>query len=281
MRKVVLITGATRGIGKATAIELAKRGFAVAVTGRTLHEGEGRVVGAVGAEAIRLPGSLDQTVKEIEAAGGEALALQMDILDRASIDAGVDAVLGKWGRIDGLFNNALFQSPYLMTPVSQLTAEIVEEGMRGLFVNQMHITQRALEPMLKHGSGRIVYISSGAAKDVCELKLTEGGFGMLYAAGKAAFSKLAEFVDLEYRDQGVSTFHIQPGLTITEAMTAQYGEAANDFGGGLTTYTPKDTGRAVAWMFDSPDAPPYAGPKMHFASTFFHDNGIEIEPAFA
>lgn len=109
---------------------------------------------------------------------------------------------------------------------------------------------------------------------LCERKLTEGGWGLLYAAGKAAFSKLAEFVDLEYRDQGIASFHIQPGLTITEAMTAQYGEAAKGFGGGLPSYMPADTGRTVAWMMASPDAPAYAGPTLYQASTFFEDNGI-------
>jgi NAD(P)-dependent dehydrogenase (short-subunit alcohol dehydrogenase family) len=99
---------------------------------------------------------------------------------------------------------------------------------------------------------------------------------MLYGAGKAAFSKLAEFIDLEYRDQGIATFHIQPGLTITEAMLAQYGDAAKDFGGGQPVYTPEETGRTVAWMLDASTASTYAGPTMHFAPTFFADNDIEF-----
>lgn len=274
MRKVAMVTGATRGIGKAAALELARSGFAVAVTGRTLREGEGRLASPSGSEAITVPGSIEATVREVEAAGGEALGIQMDILDRASIDAAVDAVLAKWGRIDGLFNNAIFQSPAIMWPISAIDADVAETAMRGLMVSQMHITQRVLDPMLKQGVGRIVFITSGAGSMLCERKLSEGGWGMLYAAGKAAFSKLAEFVDLEYRDQGIASFHIQPGLTITEAMTAQYGEAAKGFGGGLPSYTPADTGRTVAWMIASPDAPAYSGPTLHQASTFFEDNGI-------
>lgn len=279
MQKVALITGATRGIGKAAAIELAKRGFSVAVTGRTLHEGEGRLASRGAPEAITVPGSIEATVREIEDAGGEALGIQMDILDRASIDAAIDEVLAKWGRIDGLFNNAIYQSPDIMSPISAIDAETAEVAMRGMMVNQLHITQRALVPMLKQGGGRIVFITSGAGSMLCELKIDQGGWGMLYAAGKAAFTKLAEFVDLEYRDQGIASFHIQPGLTITEAMTAQYGEAANNFGGGLPSYTPADTGRTVAWMLDSPDAVAYAGPTLYQASTFFEDNNID--PGFS
>jgi 3-oxoacyl-[acyl-carrier protein] reductase len=274
MRKVALITGATRGIGKAAALELAKRGFAVAVTGRTRREGEGKLVSAVDAPPVAVPGSIDTTVREVEALGGEALGIEMDLADRGSIDAAFQAVLARWGRLDGLFNNAMYQSPYAMSPISMLDAEIAEEAMRSMFINHLHVTQRALEPMLAQGAGRIVFISSGAGVGLCTLKLNEGGWGMLYAAGKAAFSKFAEFIDLEYRDQGISSFHIQPGLTITEALLAQYGEAAKGFGGGQPNFTPQDTGRTVAWMLDDDQAPRFAGPKMHFAPTFFADNNL-------
>lgn len=281
MRTVVLITGATRGIGKAAALAAAKRGMAVAVTGRTLREGDAQFVQRRSQETVSVPGSIERTVREIEAAGGEALGIQMDVGSRPSIDAAVDAVLGKWGRLDGLFNNAMYQSPYAMSPISALNAEIAEEAMRSLFVNHLHVTQRALEPMQNQGGGRIVFISSGAGVTLCERKLDEGGWGMLYAAGKAAFSKLAEFVDLEYRDRGIASFHIQPGLTLTEAMVAQYGDAAKDLGGGQPVFTPEDTGRTVAWMLNAPEAPRYAGPKMHFAPTFFRDNNIEETAALA
>jgi 3-oxoacyl-[acyl-carrier protein] reductase len=274
MRKVALVTGATRGIGKAAALELAGRGFAVAVTGRTKREGDGKLVAALDAPPVSVPGSLETTVREIEALGGEALGLEMDLASRASIDAAFDAVLDRWGRLDGLFNNAMYQSPYAMSPISALSAEIAEEAMASMFVNHLHVTQRALKPMLAQGHGRIVFISSGAGVGLCTLKLNEGGWGMLYAAGKAAFSKLAEFIDLEYRDLGVASFHIQPGLTITEALLAQYGEAAKNFGGGQPRFTPADTGRTVAWMLDAKEAPAFAGPKMHFAPTFFSDNNL-------
>lgn len=278
MTKVALVTGGTRGIGKATAIELARRGFAVAVTGRTRKEGDGQLEREGGTGQVAVPGSLDSTVAEIVAIGGTALGLQMDLLDRASIDAAVDAVLEKWGRIDGLFNNALAQVPSLMAPIDKINAADAEQVMTGLMINHLHITQRVLPSMLDQGNGRVVFITSGAGNMLCELKLDQGGWGFLYAAGKAAFSKLAEFVDLEYRDRGIASFHIQPGLTITEAMTAKYGDAALDFGGGILSYTPADTGRTVAWMLDAPEAIQFAGPKLYTAPTFFQDHGL-AEPS--
>ena len=281
MRKTILVTGATRGIGKAAALAAARRGFAVAVTGRTLREGDAQFVSQKSGQTVTVPGSIERTVREIEECGGEALGLQLDIGDRASIDAAFNAVIEKWGRIDGLFNNAMYQSPYAMAPISALNAEVAEDAMRSLFVNHLHITQRALSVMVPQGGGRIVFISSGAGTTLCERKLDEGGWGMLYAAGKAAFSKLAEFVDLEYRELGIASFHIQPGLTLTESLIAQYGDAAKDMGGGQPTFTPEDTGRTVAWMLDAPEALRFAGPKMHFAATFFKDNNIKEETAEA
>jgi 3-oxoacyl-[acyl-carrier protein] reductase len=281
MRKTILVTGATRGIGKAAALAAARRGYAVAVTGRTLKEGDAQFVSKASGESVTVPGSIERTVREIEEAGGEALGLQLDIGERASIDAAFDAVIDRWGRLDGLFNNAMYQSPYAMAPISALNADVAGDAMRSLFVNHLHITQRTLSVMVPQGGGRIVFISSGAGSMLCEWKIDQGGWGLLYGAGKAAFSKLAEFVDLEYRDQNIASFHIQPGLTLTESLVAQYGDAAKDLGGGQPVFTPEDTGRTVAWMLDAPEALPFAGPKMHFAATFFRDNNIEEKATYA
>lgn len=59
--------------------------------------------------------------------------------------------------------------------------------MLGLMINHLHITQRVLAPMLQQGGGRIVFITSGAGNMLCELKLEQGRWGFLYAAGEAAF----------------------------------------------------------------------------------------------
>ena len=92
-QRVALVTGASRGIGRCGALSLAKRGYDVAITGRTVHEGDGRVGATV------IPGSLDKTAAEIREIGGEVLAVAMDVMDRASIKAAYDTVIAKWGRV--------------------------------------------------------------------------------------------------------------------------------------------------------------------------------------
>ena len=96
-----LVTGGTRGIGKAIVTELADAGFDVAFTGRTLREGEGTEELA-GGEIGALPGSLETTAAEVERRGRRALAVRLDLLDRASVLAGTERVLKEWGVVDVL-----------------------------------------------------------------------------------------------------------------------------------------------------------------------------------
>jgi len=95
--KVAFITGASRGIGKASAIALAQKGFDVVVTARTLEEGEAYEHGSRDSEVKPMPGSLRATAAEIENLGRRALPIRLDLLDLASIDAAVERVYARVG----------------------------------------------------------------------------------------------------------------------------------------------------------------------------------------
>ena len=86
-RKVALVTGASRGIGKAVAVHLAQAGFDVALGARTVHEGETREHSSTikSSNTRPLPGSLDSTAALVEKAGGRALSVYLDLLDRTSL----------------------------------------------------------------------------------------------------------------------------------------------------------------------------------------------------
>ena len=121
--KVALITGASRGIGAESAVALARLGYRVAITARTLAEGERH--DHVGSDAP-LPGSLEATAAAVERAGGEALCLRADILDEQSmVDAALQAQ-AHFGHIDLLFNNAVYQGEGNLASVLDVTREQLE-----------------------------------------------------------------------------------------------------------------------------------------------------------
>lgn len=276
MRKVALITGATRGIGKACALSLAKRGFAVAVTGRTLKEGQGTVGNYMkGNVPVPVPGSIETTVAEVEALGAEALGVRLDILDRASIDAGVAAVLAKWGRIDVLVNNGIYQGPGLMNGFDEVTIDQLDAIFLGIVTNQFYITRAVLPGMIERGQGSVVFMGSAAGAMMSPAPPRKGGWGVAYGMAKGAFHRMAEFLHLEHGKDGIRSFLLEPQMTVTEATIAVFGEKAGGLRGGATrANTPDETSEVVAWLVTHPDGPNHAG-SLISAPKFFRQQGID------
>jgi len=134
-RMVALITGASRGIGRCGALALAARGFDVAITGRTLHEGDGRVGDVV------IPGSLDKTFEEVRALGREALPIGMDITERDSILSAYRTVIDTWGHVDALVNNAPYSGPGTDEKLLDIELEHAAALLAGNYLNQLYLTQ--------------------------------------------------------------------------------------------------------------------------------------------
>jgi NAD(P)-dependent dehydrogenase (short-subunit alcohol dehydrogenase family) len=191
---VALVTGASRGIGRATALALADAGYDVAIAARTVHEGDGRMApGSVreSQETRAIEGSLDTTAAAIGERGRRALPVAMDLLDRPSIDAMVDTVLGEWGRIDVLVNNAIFQGPGRMDRVLELDLEAATKLVVGNYVHQLHLIQLVVPGMLERGGGKVVNMASATASMDPPAPAGEGGWGLGYGASKAAFLRVA------------------------------------------------------------------------------------------
>ena len=157
-RAVAFVTGASRGIGRASAIALARAGFDVALTARTVHEGEGRVEtpysGGLAAAPVAVAGSLETTAAEIDAEGVDALPVQMDLLATESLDAAVAAVLDRFGRVDLLLNNAIWSGPGLLDRIESLDLVALERALFANALQQVALIQRVLPAMIEQGGGR-------------------------------------------------------------------------------------------------------------------------------
>src|SRR5439155_25809769 len=166
-----------------------------------LHEGDGRM--APGAkwedQGTRvIEGSLDSTGAAIEARGQRALPVTMDLLDRPTIDAMVDTVLGEWGRIDALVNNAIYQGPGRMDRVLELDLEAATKLVVGNYVNQLHLIQLVVPSMLERGGGRVVNMASATASMDPPAPAGDGGWGLGYGASKAAFLRVVVQLHVEF-----------------------------------------------------------------------------------
>jgi len=267
------VTGASRGIGKASALALADAGFDVAITARTVREGEGRAEPNTVRDdsVVAVPGSLETTVSDLEARGARALAIPMDLLDRDAVIGAPATVLREWGRIDVLFNNAIYQGLGVMDRVLDLTPDALERIMLGNFVHQILLTQQVVPHMVERGSGRIIDMVSGSARYDPPAPAGEGGWGIAYSASKAAFARFAGGIEAEFSDRGVRAFNVDPGNVVTEKRRALHPD--DDFEAGFGSEPAEATGAVVAWLASSPDAVRFVG-KWIYAPKLCGDLGL-------
>ena len=259
MTRVAFVTGASRGIGKRTALLLAERGYHVAVTARTVSEGEKYDYSNTGAkEEIRaMPGSLESTVAEIHEQGGQAEAIRMDLMDRASIAASVKEAERRCGPIDLLVNNAIYQGPGTMDQVLSLDVENLERQYLGNAVNQLYLIQQVLPSMLERRSGVVVNVVSESGMIDPQAPAGEGGWGFGYSSSKAAFIRLVGILAVEHVGSGVRFTNMEPGFVLTETM-AERGmteQFAKQWGGA----PPEVPATVVAWIADDPAAGEFNG----------------------
>jgi NAD(P)-dependent dehydrogenase (short-subunit alcohol dehydrogenase family) len=246
-----LVTGATRGIGKATALALAASGWDVAITGRTLREGEGRDDSDTG-EGRVLPGSLESTAELVRASGRLALPLVADLHDRKALRGVVGQVEAEWGGVDLLVNNAVDTTAGSMVPILELTVEQLETKLSANVIAGLVLIQAVLPGMLERGGGTIVDVTSHTATADPPGPVGEGGWGVAYAASKAAFHRFAPMLAVELGSRGINAYNLDPGYVDTER------QQVNADALGLTGHyigAPASVPAAtIAWLVDHPEA---------------------------
>lgn len=247
MDEVALVTGASRGIGKAAALALAEKGFDVAVGARTIQEGTGHD----DTRDAPLPGSLEATGAGIEAHGRRALLVPMDLHDRASLTAAVDTVLERWGRIDVLVNNAVDTGPGSMDLFADTDLATFERKIQANYLSQLHLIKAVLPGMLQRGSGRIIDITSASGTMDPPAPAGQGGWGLAYSASKGAFHRIAGVLGIEVGPQGVYAFNVEPGMILTERMIEN--QKALGLENKYPAAPPSVPASVVAWLASMPD----------------------------
>ena len=251
MAPKALVTGASRGIGKAISIALAEAGFDVALAARTLNSGDPTPEHSqtVHKRDVRpLPGSLEETAELVTAAGQHALPVRMDLTDLASVESAIATVLDAWGGVDAVINNGRHIGPGLMDTILDTPIEQYALFVEAHAVAPIRIAQLLLPGMLERGSGTFVTISSGAGTNFYPASPRPG---LGYRLGKAAGHTPVGSLLAEYRDRGIRAFNVEPGFVLTERNSLDLEEFGFD---PSWAAPPAAVGAAVAWLLTSADA---------------------------
>lgn len=261
---VAFVTGASRGIGRAAALALAEKGHDLVISARTVREGDGRAVAAATKEATRVVpvgGSLETTAREITDRGRRVAVVPIDLTDRGSVEAAAGSAIGAWGRIDVLVNNGIYQGPGALDRVMDIDLDVLELMIRADFVNQLLLTQRVLPSMLARGAGCVINMISAAGRQTPPGPAGEGGWGLSYAAAKAAMGRITPLVHVEHGAQGIRVYDVDPGFVLNERMIAL---------GSGDQYTrlqhvgrPETVGAVIAWLACSPEGRRFDGQIVH------------------
>ncbi|HEY9818489.1 MAG TPA: 3-oxoacyl-[acyl-carrier-protein] reductase [Candidatus Obscuribacterales bacterium] len=186
--QVAVVTGASRGIGRAIALALAEAGAKVAVN------------------YARSSQAADEVVEKITAAGGEAIALQADVAQADQVDSLIGAVLERWGRVDVLVNNAgITRDTLLLRMKPEDWQAVIDLNLTGVFL----CTKAVSKLMLKQRSGRIINIASVSGQ--------MGNPGQSnYSAAKAGVIGFTKSVAKELASRGVTVNAVAPGFISTD-----------------------------------------------------------------
>lgn len=251
-RNIAFITGASRGIGAATALALASAGYDLALTARTLHAGESHEHGSWKSRIEPLPGSLEETAACAREHGAEVLTLRSDILDPASVTNAAQQALEHFGQIDVLFNNACYQGPGNMQRLLEVTPEQALNIYQGNVLTPLALVQQLLPGMLERKRGAIINMVSGSALADPPAPADQGGWGFAYPSSKAALIRMVPSLRVEHPDCGVRFFNVEPGFVLTEVMKA------NGFGDEIPALfkptPPEAIAEIVRWLVTSEEA---------------------------
>ena len=227
MNKIAFITGATSGIGRATALKAAETGFDIIITGRRSDR-------------------LEALAEEIRQKGVEALPLHFDVRKSVEVQAAIDNLSGKWRNIHVLVNNA-----GLAVGVNPIQEGILEDWERMIDTNVkglLYITRAIAPLMIANRCGHIVNLASIAGKEVYP-------GGNVYCATKHAVDALSRAMRVDMLKHNIKVTNIAPGMVETEFSLVRYKgneEAAKNVYKGMTPLTNDDIADTIIFAITRP-----------------------------
>ncbi len=225
--KIALITGASSGIGEATAVALAEQGATVAIAARRLDR-------------------LEALQRKLEASGATVLSLELDVTDEAACAAAVDRTVAELGGLDIVVNNA---GVMLLGPIegadTQDWRRMIDTNVYGL----MYLTHAAVPHLLSRGGGDIIQVSSVAGR------VARAGSGV-YNASKFAVNAFSESLRQELTTRGVRVTMVEPGAVATELQShithADTKAGIEQWIAGMRPLQADDIARAVVYAVTQP-----------------------------
>lgn len=222
--KICLVTGGGTGIGRATALQMAREGaMAVVIAGRRADEGE-MVAGLCGE------------------AGADAIFIRTDVADEGQVEHLVGETVRGWGRLDAVFNNAGYQERRapLETQTGDIYARVFDTNVRGVF----HCLRHQIPAMLPSGGSIVINAS------VSGIRNPNPGFS-LYSASKAAVISMMKTAALENAGRGIRINAVAPGRVVTDMMLAAGVGDMAAVAAGLPLRrmgTPEDLAESTVWL---------------------------------
>jgi NAD(P)-dependent dehydrogenase (short-subunit alcohol dehydrogenase family) len=271
--KVVAITGASRGIGRQAALDFARRGASVVLAARTVDRIDD------------LPGTLGDALNQIEAMGGQAIAVQTDLARQEDLHRLVDAAVEAFGGIDILVNNAaatvgpMWDKRFLDLSFEEWSYQF-DVNLHAPFI----LMQRIVPIMEKRGGGRIINITTGSGE---VLRLPEEpvkgdnvqGKNLIvpgYYASKRALDRLSSVIAPELASKNIFVISMMPGWVATEIVAARFEETPAELKTGQQP-VPMEIPARMTVYFAACDNPREYNGRIFWAEREMADMGITAD----
>jgi NAD(P)-dependent dehydrogenase (short-subunit alcohol dehydrogenase family) len=248
--RVAVVTGASRGIGKQTCLQLARHGMQLALAARTEQP------------RPQTPGTLGETVAALREIGCEPLAIRADLADPGDVDRVVSETLDRFGGVDVLVNNAGYTvGRTLFTHVPDLTREQWDKHFAVNVTAPLMLIQGFWDSMCARGGGVIVNVTSGEASLRSVEPNAASGSGLpengpAYGSSKAALNRMTNVIAQEGFEHRIAVLALDPGFVLTETMAATFAAS------GVTETTaipPAVPAAAIAYLCTGDGAMRYTG----------------------